>query len=178
MERIKEVLQVAGVHYRETSDLLHHFKNGLRKINQNMIHSLLFPESPIASILHPQTQKTALHYVSENQYSSSLLTQRLIDLGANVNAQNINDETPLHSVLALRMKKIVDVPIKNGADVNVPSKMGIYPIQYVTLLGSLEIIEIVLRAEKPPNIQKNNTKRCLNVIKILLNERQHCIISK
>ncbi|KAH9023296.1 ankyrin repeat-containing domain protein [Lactarius pseudohatsudake] len=57
------------------------------------------------------------------------LAQRLLEHGADVNAQNKDRETPLHLASRLRLHEIARTLLENGADVNVKNSEGKSPLQ-------------------------------------------------
>jgi ankyrin repeat protein len=57
------------------------------------------------------------------------LTQRLLEHGANVNAQNKDQETPLHLASRFRLHDMAIFLLQHGADVNVENSEGKSPLQ-------------------------------------------------
>ncbi|KAH8977684.1 ankyrin repeat-containing domain protein [Lactarius hatsudake] len=57
------------------------------------------------------------------------LAQRLLERGADVNAQTKNHETPLHLASRLRLYEMARILLKHGADVDVKNSEGKSPLQ-------------------------------------------------
>jgi len=57
------------------------------------------------------------------------ISQCLLERGANVNAQNKDQETPLHLASYLRLHDMARFLLKYGADVNVKNSEGKSPLQ-------------------------------------------------
>ena len=60
------------------------------------------------------------------------LAQRLLESGADVNAQNKDHETPLHLASRLRLHEMARLLLKHGADVNLMNAEGKTPLQLAT----------------------------------------------
>ena len=60
------------------------------------------------------------------------LIQRLLERGADVNAQNKDHETPLHLASRHRLLEVARILVKHGADVDVKNSEGKSPLQLAT----------------------------------------------
>lgn len=95
--------------------------------------------------------------VLNTDYDTNLKTiQLLIDYGANVNAQDSNDETPLYYAIENNHETVVELLLQNNADINIQNEEGNTPlhsaIQYDDTI--FEIIEILINHK--PNINAVN----------------------
>ena len=68
---------------------------------------------------------TALHFAVEK--GNKKMVERLLESGANVSAQTINGNTPLHSLLRAEQRDIVKLLLDKGADINVKNGNGNSP---------------------------------------------------
>ncbi|KAH8986449.1 Gtp-tubulin in complex with A Darpin [Lactarius akahatsu] len=76
--------------------------------------------------------QTPLHQLLLGSHNSSdpgkvqvvRLAQRLLERGADVNAQNMDHETPLHLASRLRLHEVARILLKHGADVNMKNSEG------------------------------------------------------
>ena len=60
------------------------------------------------------------------------LAQRLLENGADINAQNKDQETPLHLASCLRLHEMARLLLKHGANVNAKNSQGKSPLQVAT----------------------------------------------
>jgi len=73
-----------------------------------------------------------------------LLAQKLLECGADVNAQNKNHETPLHLASRLRLFEMAEFLLEHGADVNVKNSKGRSPLQLAFGRKRREIKKLML----------------------------------
>ena len=52
------------------------------------------------------------------------MVEKLLELGADVNAQTTNGNTPLHSLLKAEQRNIVILLLEKGADINAKNEEG------------------------------------------------------
>jgi cytohesin len=71
-------------------------------------------------------------YLKHHPVKVLRLAERLLESGADVNAQNKDQETPLHLASRLRLHDMVRFLLKNGADVNAKNCEGKSPLQLAT----------------------------------------------
>ena len=69
---------------------------------------------------------SSLHYICTN-YDHDL-TEKLLDMGANINLQNLKGETPLHLAASLGNVQLIELLISHGADINIKNNEGITPL--------------------------------------------------
>ena len=103
-----------------------------------------------------------LHFVA----SGSLyhIVQLLISNGANVNAEDVNGNTPLHlagtsDITALRTVKTIEVLISAGADIHARNSKHQTPLYLAIMYGNLKAIELLLQngASFFPSINDSET---------------------
>ena len=73
--------------------------------------------------------------------------QKLISLGANINIQNTDSNTPLHIAALNGHLEIVKLLLEKGADVNVKDKEGTTPLHLAASLGHFDIVKNLLNAK-------------------------------
>ena len=72
------------------------------------------------------SRRTLLHWAAfEGQKGAAEL---LLENGADVNAKDINKDTPLHLAAFRGSKEVVDLLLAHGADVNARNEMGQTPL--------------------------------------------------
>ena len=69
---------------------------------------------------------SSLHYLC-NIYDHDL-TEKMLDMGADINIKNLKGETPLHMAAALGEVKLIELLISNGADISIKTYEGITPL--------------------------------------------------
>ena len=85
---------------------------------------------------------TLLHYAS--RYSSKELIELLIDNGADVNARNKEQSTPLLGAVAEGRMNIVELLVNKGADVSAKYKRGRTALHDAAAYGHKGICEILI----------------------------------
>ncbi|HUU18847.1 MAG TPA: ankyrin repeat domain-containing protein [Sedimentisphaerales bacterium] len=68
----------------------------------------------------------------------------LIEDGADVNAENISGETPLHTAAATGHSEMAELLIAKGADVNAENRQGETPLKFAADKGHKEIVELLI----------------------------------
>ncbi len=95
--------------------------------------------------LTDNTGNTLLHEAARN-YKVDVL-RYLLTKDININAQNQNFETPLHIAAYVNSKKSVKLLLKNGANLLIKDKFGVYPSGR-TMLFSFGLRKMLRRLEK------------------------------
>ena len=109
-------------------------------------------------------KNNALHHAA--YIGSAKLVQNLLNAGANLNAKNIKEETPLYILMRALYEKpidtghkkmkdfenIVDILITKGADVNTKDSDGWTPLHAATFQGRINIVKRLLGAKADPNV--------------------------
>ena len=155
-------------------DDIHNKKNSLFHscAKYNQYYSILFWYEKLQKY-YPKTKifdtknannLTPLHYACfDNSYKSAKL---LLDLGANVNAVDINGKSVLTYAINSNNGKLIELLLVNGADANLKDIEGKTPYDY-----SLDIcdkkIQLLLNNNKEINLANNN-KNNFEIIYLLL----------
>ena len=91
--------------------------------------------------------KVALHCtVTFDEGSSALKTKLLLDLGANVNAQDNEGDTPLHDSLRQLVNSATEVLLRHGADYTIINNQGNTILHEAARFGNLETLSILRTA--------------------------------
>jgi ankyrin repeat protein len=69
----------------------------------------------------------------------------LITNGANVNAVDRNNSTPLHLASGSGITEIAEILVENGANVNAVNISGLTPLQAAEMNGAKEIMELLIK---------------------------------
>ena len=96
------------------------------------------------------------------------MVELLINGGADVNAKNDDNRTPLHFAMIRGTPKIVEMLIKNGANVNAQTKSKETPLHGVANGDSdkhYAIAELLLNNGADVNLKDTNDKTPLDVAK-------------
>lgn len=89
----------------------------------------------------------------------------LIKHNANINATDINGQSPLHGAAKEGRKEVVRFLIERDADTNAKDKDDIQPLQLAALKGHDEIVEILLRKYVETHLDDaNKTALCFTAI--------------
>jgi ankyrin repeat protein len=82
--------------------------------------------------VYPRNDKTALHYVCNNEYVVDNAVDMLTKAGADVNAKDESGKMPLHYACQNRYvsKSAVKILIEKGAKVNVADNSHRLPLKY------------------------------------------------
>ncbi|CAH0756553.1 unnamed protein product [Diatraea saccharalis] len=108
----------------------------------------------LASSLNIQSPKKLIQ-VTEKVFSALLLyaierhdelsVKKMLDMGADVNAQNSEGKTPLHEAILSGNKSIVEYMLKNGANVHLKTKCGEPPLLTAVHQDDPSMIELLIK---------------------------------
>ena len=104
-------------------------------------------ESETADLIRRRGGKTGRELIA---LSDAVRTGNIEDVkkhlaaGADVNAKNIYEDTPLYEAVKLGYKEIAELLLANGADVNVKNNAGWVPLHMATALDHKEIVELLV----------------------------------
>ena len=109
----------------------------------------------ITAIVLPKKQFTKPDYwhgfyIAALQNNTESL-KNLIEKGADVNAKNKYEQTPLHLAAQYGHIETVKSLIENGADVNSKDKYGWTPLHYAAEEGHKEIVEYLIGKDADVN---------------------------
>lgn len=97
---------------------------------------------------HPESQKAVYP-------SSKYLVERLLELGAAVNAKDNNGATPLHTV---RTPEIAQLLIAKGADVNAKDQDGRTPLHTAAAdAATKNVVKLLVAKEADVNVRDRNS---------------------
>jgi ankyrin repeat protein len=134
--------------------------NDQRNRNANPLHrvarTLLFKQSRAKSnkgvFARNSLNQTPLHLACEGGHH--FIIPFLVDRGADVDAQDEHDRTPLHLALASllydrnKLKTVYTLLLKSGANVNKPDDTGRTPLHFTANLGffcDTELVELLVK---------------------------------
>lgn len=97
--------------------------------------------------------------------------------GINPNKRAWGYEFPLHHAAGLGRYKIVEVLIKNGADINILGIMGLTPLHYAIINGKYKIVELLIKNNADVNISNDEGETTLTIAKNRCDVNKNKIIS-
>lgn len=165
------------VHYDE---MFRDFYNYVKNDNSTQIIDLLSQTSNVSS-RNTSNGETFLHIVA--RFGSKDIASHLIQLGADVNAQDDQGQTPLYLAIE-RSEEIVKFLLDNGADVNIPNKEGATSFHRALCKSSFEIVRLLLSNISKANSSSvseqtsSNFKTCREIVSFLLNLKIDLNVSK
>ena len=136
--------------------------------HQNVVKFLLDHGADINPSEEP-LRKSALCESIKSCFSYTV--KELIEHGADVNAHNLRCPSPLFEAVYLVSKienykiskDIISILVEHGADINVRSDSdGDTPLMYVSRLGRVVIVKLLLKLGADPNLMDNNGKTALD----------------
>jgi ankyrin repeat protein len=93
---------------------------------QTPLHQVLLGHHNHANICSVESQ------YFNRRYLAPRLTQKLLECGADVNAQNKDHETPLHLAIRRRLPEMAQFLLEHGADVNAKNSRGKSPLHFAS----------------------------------------------
>ncbi|MCJ1306964.1 hypothetical protein MMC25_000608 [Agyrium rufum] len=90
---------------------------------------------------------TVLHTLCLNSGDASHLLL-LLDHGADCNARDREDQTPLHSAIVERRTAFVELLLSRGADVDVKNDSGDSPLRFAIMFNAYDSLRAILDAHK------------------------------
>ncbi|UPL02489.1 hypothetical protein LCI18_013423 [Fusarium solani-melongenae] len=103
----------------------------------------------------PKGGETALHIAAEKGFLETV--RRLLEAGADVDAQDNEDLQPLHLACRSANESLADLLLENGANTEHADKNGRHPLYWATLHGFKS--SAVIRLLGPENSLLNETDR-------------------
>jgi hypothetical protein len=89
--------------------------------------------------------------------------KKLLKEGADVNAKNGYDATPLHLASLHGHVEIVKLLIENGADVNAKSSYDVTPLHFAAYYGHIQVVKVLLEHGADPNIMNKDGKAAIDL---------------
>ena len=102
-----------------------------------------------------------------------MLIQILIQNGTDVNIQDNDGDTALHSISFHGHKDCLEVLLKAGADVNIQNNCGNTALHKATINGHKDWVEVLLRAGADVNVLNNHGETALYFASIF--GRKYCV---
>ncbi|WP_241653864.1 ankyrin repeat domain-containing protein [Wolbachia endosymbiont of Nilaparvata lugens] len=72
------------------------------------------------------------------------VVEKLIEKGADINARNNNDDTPLHEAARNNNSEVAEFFMSKHADVNTKNKDDWTPLHFAAACGNLNVVELIL----------------------------------
>jgi len=73
------------------------------------------------------------------------IVEMLLNRGANINAESLCCNTPLHNAVKSKKMEIIELLLKKGAHVNARNSHNFTPLQLAVVKGSEEIVKLLLK---------------------------------
>lgn len=98
--------------------------------------------------------QTALHFAAES--NDETLVAQLLDRGANVDAEDIVEDTPLHLAAmdnnGSSHYRVIETLLKSGANVNAANNVGYTPLFWLAIKGSFDLVQLYLNFNPDVNL--------------------------
>lgn len=107
---------------------------GFAQQDYEKVHESLRDDPSQALLAFGTLRTTLLHAASYDGKAD--LAELLIQLGADVNAKEVNGRTPLHHAANNGCLDVVDVLVRHGADIESKDSKGMTPLMWGTISRS------------------------------------------
>ncbi|XP_033213964.1 serine/threonine-protein phosphatase 6 regulatory ankyrin repeat subunit A-like [Belonocnema kinseyi] len=166
--------------YIDYDDIFRDFNSYVKNDKSTRIMDLLSRNSNVSS-RNTSKRETFLHIVA--RFGSTHVASHLIQLRADVNAQDDKGQTPLYLAIE-KSEEMVKLLLDNGADVSIPNKEGATPLHRALCRSSFEIVRLLLNNISKANSSSvseqtsRNFKTCRETVSFLLNLNMDLNMSK
>lgn len=103
---------------------------------------------------------------------SAAAVKDLLKKGAEVNAKDSAERTPLHLAANYGRKEVAEALIQAGADINAKDKDGRTPLHWAVDMGNKEIAEFLLDMGADKDIKNNNKATPLHEAALILSKKE------
>ncbi|MEW6358817.1 MAG: ankyrin repeat domain-containing protein [Planctomycetota bacterium] len=117
----------------------------------------------IVELLLPKTRDVTLHKAA--LLGNRFVVERLLAGGADVNAKNEQDSTPLDMAALKGHKSIVDILLQHGANPDTKDKIGSTPLHWAAFQGHIDVVELLATHSKNVNARNADGKTPLEIAK-------------
>lgn len=107
---------------------------------------------------------TALHLLAANNGNHKVFSV-LLQAGANVNARNNKQRTPLHFACEMGNLELINLLIQHKADVNAQDDQRCTPLHLAVIYDRYEAAKLLLEYGANPNLPNNNNEHPINLVK-------------
>ncbi len=139
------------------------YNEELKKLLEPNLSESFEPHDPYELMIIPPNKKAEMIVgeIKKNKPNLNLVND-LIVLGANVNVQDNDDNTPFHWAAYYGRVEIARMLIDAGADVNVQDTDDWAPLHYATRDGILEIVQMLIDAKANLDVQDEDGRTPLH----------------
>lgn len=129
-------------------------------------------EKPIYDVNFTDSQYkyTLLHHAAENGQAGAI--NALISHGANVDAKNVNGQTPMHRAAQLGHTEAVKALLEAKANPNTLDKSGLTPLMYAALSGQTQTATLIAEHDREKINQANNNGNTALMIAVLHGKKE------
>ena len=121
--------------------------------------------------------KTALEYVANNDNNFDIAVE-FINRGADVNAVDNENATPLMYAASGNAKKILNLLIEHNADINIQTKSGYTALILAAMHNHINIVKILIKNKADVSARDGYGRRCLYYADENWNAEMYEIFSK
>lgn len=151
------------LYYEKTGDTVLHCASRLGLVN--VIECLVGNFIPMSVDCKNKDDKTALHEAA--QFSQYKACEKLLEMGANVNALKRADWTPLMlactKIIGEDSLKTVELLLQKNAIVNYRNKDGWTALHLICRGGDLSILKALLKQDLDVHVKTNNGRTALHI---------------